>query len=145
MHLLFVGNGELEKNLKEQAMDNGQPAIKIHFLDFQNQTQIPAIYQACDIFCLPSNSETWGLAINEAMASGKAILASDKVGCAIDLVNTKTGSIFKHGDLMDLTQKLIALTQDKSELERMGENSLKYIQYWSFEEQVNGIVKYVNR
>lgn len=145
VHLLFVGNGELEKNLKEQAIDNGQPAIKIHFLDFQNQTQIPAIYQACDIFCLPSNSETWGLAINEAMASGKAILASDKVGCAIDLVNAKTGSIFKHEDLKDLIQKLIALIQDKSELERMGENSLKYIQYWSFEEQVNAIIKYVNR
>ncbi|MFD0941977.1 glycosyltransferase family 4 protein [Pedobacter boryungensis] len=144
IHLLFVGNGELEKSLKEQTKENGQPE-NIHFLDFQNQTQMPTIYQACDLFCLPSNSETWGLAINEAMASGKPILVSDKVGCAVDLVNAKTGSIFKHGDLTDLTQKLIALTQSKSQLKKMGENSLKYINNWSFEEQVNAIIKYVNR
>lgn len=142
VHLLFVGNGELERELKIEAENLKE---KIHFLDFQNQTQMPTIYQACDLFCLPSNSETWGLAVNEAMASGKPVLASDKVGCAVDLVNTKTGSMFKHGDLTDLVQKLIALTQDKSELKKMGENSLKYIQNWGFEEQVNAIVRYVNR
>jgi glycosyltransferase involved in cell wall biosynthesis len=149
VHLLFVGNGELEENLKKQAKvqttNTDQRIRNIHFLDFQNQTQMPTIYQACDLFCLPSNSETWGLAVNEAMASGKPVLVSDKVGCAVDLVDTETGSMFKHGDLMDLSQKLIALTRDKSELKKMGENSLKYIQNWSFEEQVNAIVRYANR
>ncbi|MBB2144089.1 glycosyltransferase [Pedobacter sp. LMG 31464] len=149
VHLLFVGNGELEENLKERAKtqttNSDQRTANIHFLDFQNQTQMPIIYQACNLFCLPSNSETWGLAVNEAMASGKPILVSDKVGCASDLVQTKTGSVFKHRDLTDLIQKLIALTKDKYELKKMGENSLKYIQNWSFEEQVNAIVRYVNR
>lgn len=142
IHLLFVGNGVLEESLKEQAKTQ---ATNIHFLDFQNQSQIPTIYQACDLFCLPSNSETWGLAVNEAMASGKPVIVSDKVGCALDLAKTQNGSIFKNGDIIDLTQKLIALTKDKNALKRMGENSLKQIQNWSFEEQVDTIVNYVNR
>jgi len=143
MHLLYVGNGVLEENLKTKSK-----GIKnIHFISFQNQTQMPIVYQACDLFCLPSKGpgETWGLAVNEAMASAKPVLVSDKVGCAIDLVQTETGCTFISEDLTDLTQKLIALTKDKNELKKMGENSLKHIQNWSFEEQVNTIANYVNR
>ncbi|RZK39362.1 MAG: glycosyltransferase, partial [Pedobacter sp.] len=112
LHLLFVGNGELEESLKSRvesfklqrsfgsrrsrdrfASDVNPIAIgseqviddelcRTHFMDFQNQTQMPAVYQACDLFCLPSQGpgETWGLAVNEAMACGKAVLVSDKVG-----------------------------------------------------------------
>ena len=114
-------------------------------MDFQNQTQMPAIYQASNLFCLPSRSETWGLAVNEAMAAGKPILVSDKVGCAFDLVTNHTGAIFKSGDLADLSQKLIALTKDKVILKNNGQNAFNAIQSWSFEQQVNVISKYVNR
>ena len=143
VHLVFVGNGVLEKNLKiivkELEIKN------VHFMDFQNQTQMPAIYQASNLFCLPSRSETWGLAVNEAMAAGKPILVSDKVGCAFDLVTNHTGAIFKSGDLADLSQKLIALTKDKVILKNNGQNAFNAIQSWSFEQQVNVISKYVNR
>lgn len=144
--LLFVGNGVLENQLKEKLLEL-DIQNKVHFLDFQNQTQMPIVYQACDLFCLPSKGpgETWGLAVNEAMAASKAILVSDKVGCSLDLVKESNGAIFKNQDLSDLTQKLIALTKDKDALKTMGENSLKHIQNWSFEEQVNTIAKYVNR
>src|SRR6185312_750223 len=72
VHLLFVGNGELGDKLKLAAADSKM----IHFMDFQNQTMMPVIYQACDLYCLPSRgpAETWGLAVNEAMACGKAVL-----------------------------------------------------------------------
>lgn len=143
VHLLFVGNGVLEEKLKAQvSLLEGK---NVHFMNFQNQTQIPIIYQACDLFCLPSKSETWGLAVNEAMACGKAILVSDKVGCAQDLVNFENGAIFESENLIDLTQKLIALTNDKTTLEKMGEKSLEYIQKWSFEQQVKAIKSYANR
>ncbi len=138
VHLLFVGNGHLENGLRESLNKTSQ---KIHFLDFQNQSQMPAIYQACDLFCLPSKRETWGLAVNEAMAAGKAILISDKVGCAIDLVNPGVnGAVFKSGDLNDLKQNLKILTENKTKLTQMGLASQKIIQDWSFENQVNAIV-----
>jgi len=143
-HLLFVGNGPLEGQLKLKAEKNS----RIHFMDFQNQSQMPVVFQACDLFCLPSKGpgETWGLAINEAMASGKAILASDKVGAAADLVEPgKNGEIFKAGITGDLADKLNRLiSAGKSGLAEMGKNSKVLIEKWTIDEQVNIIETVVN-
>ncbi|RQO71526.1 glycosyl transferase family 1 [Pedobacter sp. KBW01] len=116
---------------------------RIHFMDFQNQTAMPVVYQACDLFCLPSQGpgETWGLAVNEAMAAGKAVLVSDKVGCSIDLVKTGVnGAVFKSGDLADLKQKLSTLTENKDKIAKIGNLSQQIIKDWSFEKQVAVIV-----
>lgn len=110
---------------------------RIHFLDFQNQSQMPVVYQACDLFCLPSWSESWGLAVNEAMAAGKAVLVSDQVGCAADLVQDEyNGAIFKSGNEKDLTDKLVSLCKDKLLLKKYGKCSAEIINKWSFEKQV---------
>ncbi|TDG35324.1 glycosyltransferase [Pedobacter changchengzhani] len=112
----------------------------VHFMDFQNQLQMPVVYQACDLFCLPSLSETWGLAVNEAMASGKAVLISDKVGCGIDLVtNGKNGYIFESENESDLQSKLITMCANKDLLRNMGKASLAKIASWSFDNQVTAI------
>ena len=143
-HLLFVGNGELEETLKTHASIQQN---NIHFLDFQNQSQMPVIYQACDLFCLPSQGpgETWGLAVNEAMASGKAILVSDKVGCAESLIQEgKNGEIFKSGNLEDLSIKLRVLLANPQKLLQMGMESKKIIENWSFKQQVETIAKELN-
>jgi glycosyltransferase involved in cell wall biosynthesis len=139
VHLLFVGNGPLEQELKLKGTDNSS----IHFLDFQNQSQMPAVYQACDLFCLPSNGpgETWGLAINEAMASGRPVLVADKAGGATDLVKTgHNGAIFKAGSLTDLICNLdILIARGKNELVSMGGHSKELIKDWSIENQVIAI------
>ncbi|HYF31984.1 MAG TPA: glycosyltransferase family 4 protein [Chitinophagaceae bacterium] len=136
VHLLMVGNGEQEQQLKELAADHPN----IHFLPFQNQSMMPAVYRLGDVFCLPSQGpgETWGLAVNEAMACGKAILVSDKTGCAIDLVkNGENGYIFESNNLQDLTSKLKALLA--ADYANMGKESLKIIKDWSFERQAQCI------
>lgn len=141
--LLFVGNGVLEDQLKTNLKNRGSHtpnATNVHFIGFQNQTQMPVIYQACDIFCLPSRNETWGLAINEAMAAGKAILVSDKVGCAVDLVrNGENGYIFENNNMKDLKAKLeLLLARD---LKKMGQTSAQIINEWSFEKQANVFIE----
>ncbi|RYG54371.1 MAG: glycosyltransferase [Chitinophagaceae bacterium] len=145
--LVFVGNGILENTLKEKARQSAK-SRQIFFLDFQNQLSMPAIYQNCDLYCLPSvgPGETWGLAVNEAMASGKAVLVSDKVGCAPDLVEVGVnGEVFRAGDRQNLLEKLTMLTKNRQGLERMGEASAKLIQKWSFQEQINSILAHVNQ
>jgi len=138
IHLLFVGNGILETDLKNKV--KSERLERMHFMDFQNQSNLPAFYQACDLFCLPSKSETWGLVINEVMAAGKAVLVSDKVGCAADLVkNDINGYIFKSGDLNDLSEKLEKLCSDKTRLSTMGEKSKTIIKDWSFLSQAKAI------
>lgn len=150
IHLLFVGNGELEGKLKNgntlrQAQDD--KSGRIHFMDFQNQTQMPTVYQACDLFCLPSQGpgETWGLAVNEAMGSGKAILVSDKVGCGVDLVkNGENGYIFESNNLIDLKAKISLLLSKENDLKGMGKASLGIIKNWSFEKQVATFLETLN-
>ena len=142
VHLLFVGNGALEDRLKEKASGKAN----VHFMDFQNQTYMPVVYQAADLFCLPSKgpAETWGLVVNEAMACKKAILVSDKVGCAIDLVKPGyNGAIFKAGDINALTEALTHLT-DKKLLIEMGERSREIIEGWSINVQVKNIALILN-
>ncbi|GAB2983628.1 hypothetical protein GCM10027049_21180 [Mucilaginibacter puniceus] len=131
LHLIFTGNGQLESTLKTRASGYQN----IHFIDFQNQSYMPVIYQACDLFCLPSKGpgESWGLAVNEAMACGKAILVSDKCGCAVDLVqDNKNGAIFKSENLGDLIIHLKQLTKTKNTLAAYGNYSSIIIQPWSF-------------
>lgn len=145
VHVLFTGNGALETELKLKA----EKVQNIHFIDFQNQRRMPAIYQACDLFCLPSRGpgETWGLAVNEAMACGKAVLVSDKVGCAIDLVRTAyNGYIFESGNTSALAHCMSRLVQSQQDLKEMGEGSSVVIKDWSFvqiaeaiEDKLNGI------
>ena len=102
-------------------------------MNFQNQNMMPVVYQACDLFCLPScgPGESWGLAVNEAMACGKAILASDQVGSAFDLVKIKeNGLIFKAGDAHDLLKNLQYLTASKTLLANYGKRSKEIIASW---------------
>jgi glycosyltransferase involved in cell wall biosynthesis len=94
---------------------------------------MPVLYHAADLFCLPSKSETWGLSINEAMACGKAILASDKVGCTADLVRIgENGAVFRSGDVNNLTRNLQHLTKEKALLLKFGTRSTTIIKDWNF-------------
>jgi len=130
-HLLFVGNGALEPELKHRASGS----TNIHLTNFQNQSQMPAVLQACDLFCLPSKGpgETWGLAVNEAMACGKAVMVSDKVGCAADLVKeNRNGGIFSSGDPAGMAQCLDKLTSSKTRLQEIGIVSAELIRDWDF-------------
>jgi glycosyltransferase involved in cell wall biosynthesis len=142
-HLLFVGNGILEETLKTNACRNSN----VHFLSFQNQLAMPATYQACNLFCLPSQGpgETWGLAVNEAMAAGKPVLVSNKCGCATDLVNPGvTGEIFEAGNVSSLKKKLHSLIGEKNGLTILGSNAKAKIAGWTFSKQADAMLNVIN-
>ncbi|WP_291721749.1 glycosyltransferase [Bernardetia sp.] len=128
-HLILVGNGHLEEELKEQTKNRAN----IHFLPFQNQSKMPIIYLLADVFLLTSVSETWGLAINEAMAAEKAIIASTKVGCAIDLIqDNENGFVFQSENVQSLKEAMNKITSQR-QAKDMGRLSSQIIQNWSFE------------
>lgn len=105
--LIFVGDGEQKGVLEARAAQ--YPTADVRFLPFANQSEMPALYLLADLFVLPSsgNSETWGLAVNEAMHMGVSCLVSDVVGCAQDLViDGGTGWVFRAGDSAHLRAKL---------------------------------------
>ena len=146
LHLLFVGNGILEKELTSRVEDYNLK--RVYFKEFQNQQNLPAYYQACDLFCLPSRGpgETWGLAINEAMACGKAIFVSDKVGCSADLVKPNVnGGVFNSGNLNSLKDNLTSLVESKSKLTKYGLASRKIIADYNFSKIARIIISETNK
>ncbi len=105
--LLIAGSGPLERDIRIQAQKSG---VSVHFLGFQNQTAMPAVYAAADVLVLPSTGvETWGLVANEALACGKPIVVSDAVGCASDLA--EDGSCGRVYPLKDRSRLADALSE----------------------------------
>lgn len=103
--LVMAGNGVL----KEELVKNYSSYTSVKFLPFQNQSQMPVLYRMADVFVLPSQGpgETWGLSVNEAMASSRPVIVSDKCGCAADLVeNGINGFVFESGNLQQLINYL---------------------------------------
>lgn len=138
--LLFVGSGHLEQDIKAAA--HGNP--KIFFAPFQNQSLMPRTYAAGDLFVLPSfgKSETWGLAVNEAMCMGRPVIVSDHVGCARDLVVPyENGLIFPAGDVHALAQCLRDALSDRSRLRGWGERSREMIEEYSYAQATSGLLE----
>jgi glycosyltransferase involved in cell wall biosynthesis len=139
-HLVITGNGKEESYLKERYRNHEN----ISFLDFQNQQAMPVIYQLCDVFVLPSAGpgESWGLALNEAMAAGKAVIASDKCGGAADLIREgENGYIFEAGNAADLLGKMELATQSPDRLRSLQRRSVERIQAFSFNSFITAIEK----
>ncbi|MCS4119419.1 glycosyltransferase family 4 protein [Salinibacter ruber] len=139
-HLVVAGSGPLEDNLRERAAEN------VHFLGFQNQSRMPVVYRLGDVFVMPSRGpgETWGLAINEAMACGRAVVASTKVGGAPDLIEDgENGFLFESDDMDSLTSSLQRLVDDPDLRARMGEVSARRIDDWSLDLAAQRLVETV--
>ena len=138
-HLVYVGDGMMESALRVCAGRRSD----VHFLPFQNQRSMPAVYRLGDVFVLPSRGpgETWGLAINEAMASGRPVIVASRVGCARDLVvEGVTGWIFESGNLDQLAGALSRALEDQGGMTRtMGQAARALSADWSIDSAAHGI------
>ncbi|EME67794.1 glycosyltransferase [Paramagnetospirillum caucaseum] len=128
--LLMVGDGEMRAELEAWA----EPGVV--FAGFRNQGELPGFYAMADAFVLPSESEPWGLAVNEAMACGTAVVVSDQVGAARDLVDETTGAVFPAGDAAALST---ALSQVIARSDCLGAQAAERIAGWDFEADVAGL------
>ncbi|NQT15302.1 MAG: glycosyltransferase family 4 protein [Planctomycetes bacterium] len=106
--LVMVGDGELGDEVREIA---SRDPDRFRVLPFQNQSRMPLVYRLGDVFVLPSAyGETWGLAVNEAMACGRPVLISDRVGCAADVVRPlQNGAVFRANDWSHFNVRLAEL------------------------------------
>jgi glycosyltransferase involved in cell wall biosynthesis len=91
-HLAVAGSGPLEQSMREAAHARG---VGLTILGFINQTDLPSVQAAADCLVLASDGrETWGLVVNEALASGLPCVISDSAGCAPELGSRATGEVY---------------------------------------------------
>ena len=135
---LMAGDGPLRAQCEQQARSARAP---VRFTGFLNQSRIPEAYAAADALVLPSETETWGLVVNEAMACGLPCIVSDRVGCGPDIVDRGvTGDVYPMGDVEALAARLL----HHGNLAAMGRRAQRKIESYSVEAAASAMLKAVD-
>jgi glycosyltransferase involved in cell wall biosynthesis len=136
--LVMAGSGELEPELRAYCIERSLDHVV--FTGFVNQSELPSLYAASDIFVLPAEHEPWGLAVNEAMCACLPIVVSREVGCVPDLVKDGVnGYTPGANDIDGLAKALRRLIEDEALRRRQGRASLQRISQWGYAQCLGGI------
>lgn len=136
--LIFVGEGALRGEL-EKLIGESQ-AKHVHLLGFFNYSQLPSAYVLGQVLCLISETDAWGLVVNEAMACGRPVLVSDTVGCAPDLVDATNGWVVPADDPAALARTLRQAYEERHTWEEKGRQSLKKISRHTYSAMADGVL-----
>jgi glycosyltransferase involved in cell wall biosynthesis len=146
--LLVVGDGPLREEVARFI--DAYHLERVLCIGYQPYSVLPRLYAISDLFVHPAREESWGVSVNEAMACGVPVLASDRVGAAFDLVRDfQTGLIFRAGDASDLAAKLrvfLALSDEERSL--MGVAAQAEVAKWGYEiveDELRRLLSYFSR
>src|SRR3990167_1532607 len=129
--LLIAGDGNMRSRIEEIAKNSAN----IIYAGRLSDHELLNAYFSADIVVLPSHCEPWGLVVNEAMAVGKPVVVSDKVGCIDDLVIPyETGLIVKSKCATSLKEALEYMCDNDNHLS-MGKNAAQLIKSWTLENE----------
>jgi 1,2-diacylglycerol 3-alpha-glucosyltransferase len=142
--LVVVGDGELRPQLETQA--RGVTPGVIRFAGFAHREQLAEYYALADALVLPTHTDTWGLVVNEAMASGVPVIVSRVAGCVADLVDEAwNGILFAPGDVIALSGAMKSLAGNPEIRASMAANSVTRIAQYSPQTWTDGLVRAVER
>jgi glycosyltransferase involved in cell wall biosynthesis len=130
--LVIAGEGPLNGALCDQADAHIRDGAVV-FTGHKNIHELPSLYAFAGCFVLPSLSETWGLVVNEAMASGLPVIVSSRCGCTDDLVEDgSNGFIIDSSSASSIAAGLARMSKlSLEERVRMGERSQTIIADYS--------------
>jgi len=72
---VFVGDGEMRASVEQRAWDLGVHG-SCRFLGFRNNGELTDLYKACDVVCVPSRNEPFGIVVLEAWSAGKPVIVT---------------------------------------------------------------------
>ncbi len=142
VEVMYIGSGGEKESLADYVRTHNINGV--HFLGFINQDEMPKILGISDVFVLPSSFDPRGTVVNEAMACGLPVVISNMVGVygKGDIVRDgDNGFVHNVGDIPHLAAILDRLAEDKELREKMGRRSLEIISEWSYDEDIEGILK----
>jgi glycosyltransferase involved in cell wall biosynthesis len=120
--LIYVGKGDLERELREEASRLGV-SERVSFLGWRDD--IPEIMHILDIFVLPSLNEGMGRVLVEAMAAGRPVIASNVGGIPDLVIQGKNGLLVPAADIKALARRIECLISDPDKRKEMGEKGRK--------------------
>ena len=120
-NLLFVGDGELMKALEYAAAGDRRILFSGWISD---QNELARLFALATALVLPSQHEPWGAVVNEAMAAGTPVIASDQVGAANEMIrHLVDGFVVPVGDISSITEMMAMLISGDSRNSRISRNA----------------------
>jgi glycosyltransferase involved in cell wall biosynthesis len=121
---VLVGEGP-ERSALESLAETLNIKEKVLFTGAQRE--MPAVYASLDIFVLPSISEGMPLALLEAMAAGKSVVAS-RVGAIPSVITSgEHGLLVEPGNVVDLQGAILQYLRDPTLASKMGRNAAEHM------------------
>jgi glycosyltransferase involved in cell wall biosynthesis len=124
LHLLIVGDGPESENLQSLTKLLGL-GESVTFTG--RRSDVNTLLSAMDIFLLPSLNEGLPMALLEAMAAQKAVIAS-AVGDVATVVSAESGILIESANVEQLSTAILSLANDKLAVENYGRNAKKRIE-----------------
>jgi glycosyltransferase involved in cell wall biosynthesis len=123
---LIVGDGPLKQHLIAH-LEKMNLLGNFVFLGDVNESALPALYNCADVFVLPSIQEGQGIALLEAQATAKPVVAFDVGGVREAVLDKESGLLMKP-DSNKLADAIIKLLVNWSLREKMGSKGRKFIE-----------------
>ncbi|MCR8668179.1 N-acetyl-alpha-D-glucosaminyl L-malate synthase BshA [Aestuariibaculum sp. M13] len=120
--LMLVGEGPEREKIEARCVELGI-YNKVVFLGKSNE--IDKILWFSDLFLLPSQTESFGLAALEAMASGVPVISSNTGGIPEVNIQGVSGFLSDVGDVADMTKNALYILSDEERLKTFKENARK--------------------
>ena len=125
--LYIIGGGMLWKKYNEFIKKNNL-LDNVYLLDEISQRELALWNNAADIFVFPSISESFGIALIEAMACGIPVIAADASGPQGIINNYKTGIVVQKKNSKEIAKNIILLLSDDKLKERISNNGINEVQ-----------------
>jgi glycosyltransferase involved in cell wall biosynthesis len=138
--LVLAGGGEELDELVRRSCQI-QPGVVV-FPGFLQRDQLPALYAFAEALVFPTHSDPWGLVVNEAIACGLPVIASDVAGCVADLVRDgENGRVVRRGNPQALSQAMQQLLNDRELRSQMSHCSLEISARFTPRAWAEGVVR----
>lgn len=131
--LLMIGDGPERQQVEDLCHKLGI-CNDIRFLG--KQEQMEEILSIADLFVLPSESESFGLAALEAMACGVPVISTNVGGLPEININGKTGFLSPIGDVDDMAKNALAILEDETVLKTFKKAAMANSKRFSIEKIV---------
>ncbi|MCX5839548.1 MAG: glycosyltransferase [Deltaproteobacteria bacterium] len=127
---LIIGDGELKPTLIAMCEDLN---IQKHVIFTGSRTDIPDLLEIMDIFVYPTFREALGIAVIEAMATGKAIVATDDASIPELITSGKEGMLIHPGDPQGIAAAVIDLLASPKKRQTLGKAAKQKAAFFSID------------
>jgi glycosyltransferase involved in cell wall biosynthesis len=136
--LILVGDGPMRKRLQRQHPD-------VIFCGAKRGAELAEHYASGDVFLFPSQSETFGNVVTEAMASGLAVVAYDQAAAHEHIISGHNGMLVSVGTQPDFSTTASQLCTQATKIAALGQAAAEYARTLSWTDIVTGFVALLER